>query len=91
MIITCDFLPYGLGAVLSHIMPDKSERPITFTSWTLTNTEINYSQIEKEELVIIFAVKTFHQYTYGQTVAIQTDHKPLLGLLAECKYIPSME
>ena len=91
MIITCDFLPYGLGAVLSHIMPDKSERPITFTSWTLTNTEINYSQIEKEELVIIFAVKTFHQYTYGQTVTIQTDHKPLPGLLAECKYIPNME
>ena len=91
MVIARDFLPSGLGAVLSQIMPDKSERPITFTLWTLTNTEINYSQIEKEELVIIFAVKTFHQYIYGQTATTQTDHKPLLGLLAECKYIPSME
>ena len=83
MIIACDTSPYGLGAVLSHIMPDKSERPIMFTSRTLTNAERNYSQIEKEALAVIFAVKKFHQYIYGQTVTIQTDHKLLLGLLAE--------
>ena len=71
-------------------MPDRSERPIMFTSRTLTNAERNYSQIEKEALAIIFAVKKFHQYIYGQFVTIQTDHKPLLGLLAERKGIPSM-
>ena len=59
MVIACDASPYGLGAVLSHIMPDKSGRPIMFTSRTLTNAERNYSQIEKEVLAIIFAVKKF--------------------------------
>ena len=59
MVIACDPSPYGLGAVLSHIMPDKSERPIMFTSRTLTNAERNYSQIEKEVLAIIFAIKKF--------------------------------
>ena len=59
MVIACDASPYGLGAVLSHIMPDKSGRPIMFTSRTLTNAERNYSQIEKEVLAIIFAIKKF--------------------------------
>ena len=90
MIIACDASPFGLGAVLSHIMPNKSERPIIFTSRTLTNAERNYSQIEKEVLAVIFAVKIFHQYIYGRTVTIQTDHRQLLGLLAEHKSIPSM-
>ena len=70
MIIACDTSPYELGAVLSHIMPDESERPIMFTSRTLTNAERNYSKIEKEALAIIFVVQKFHQYVYGQTATI---------------------
>ena len=50
--------------------------------------ERNYFQIEKEALGIIFIAKKFHQYIYRQTVSIQTDHKSLLGLLAEHKNIP---
>ena len=90
MIIACDVSPYRLRAGLSHIMPNKSERPIMFTPRTLTNAVRNYSEIEKEALAIIFDVKKCHQYIYGQTVTIQIDHKPLLGLLAEHKSIPSM-
>ena len=30
MIIACNASPYGLGAVLSHMMPNKSEKPIFF-------------------------------------------------------------
>ena len=71
-------------------MEDGSERPIAFASRTLSKTEWNYSQIEKEGLTIIFGVKKFHQYVYGCPFQIITDHKPLLGLLHEHKGIPSM-
>ena len=40
--------PYGVGAVLSHLMPDRSEKPIIFGSLMLPEAEKSYSQIEKE-------------------------------------------
>ena len=38
-------------------MDDRSERPITFASRTLTSVEKQYSQLGKEVLAIIFGVK----------------------------------
>ena len=43
----------------------------------MTNTEANNAQIEKEILVIVFAMEKFHHYTFGRHVIVQSDHKPL--------------
>ena len=34
-IFTCDVSQYDVGAVLSHIMPNGSEKPVTYASQTL--------------------------------------------------------
>ena len=76
IILEADASGHGLGAVILQ-----NGKPVAYASRSLTNPQINYAQIEKELLSIVFGCERFRQYLYAKEVEVHTDHKPLITTL----------
>ncbi|GKU88816.1 hypothetical protein SLEP1_g3034 [Rubroshorea leprosula] len=62
----------GLGCVLMQ-----KDRVIAYASWQLKPYEENYPTHDLELAVVVFALKIWRHYLYGETCEIFTDHKSL--------------
>ena len=88
--IETDASKKGIGVVLMQPDPNVQNtsktavpnnlRPVYYASKTLTTTESNYSNIEREMLGVVFSVLHFRHFTYGRCITVITDHKPLITL-----------
>ena len=63
---------------------------MAFASRILRTSERNYAQVKKEALLIVFGIRKFHQFLYGQFFLLLTDHKPLTSILGRSRAIPPL-
>ena len=57
-------------------------------SQTLDEAQVNYATVEKEFLVIVFALEKFHSYMIDSKVIILTDHAVLKHILKRRNFNP---
>ena len=77
--VSSDASKDGIGAVLLQETGGEW-MPIAYASRSMTSAERNYTQIEKEQLGVVFACERFHTYIYGREVTVETDHRPLISI-----------
>ncbi|KAL1446555.1 hypothetical protein WDU94_005570 [Cyamophila willieti] len=75
IVIQTDASSFALGCALMQ-----NGFPIAYASKSLTSTQRNYAQLEKEMLAILFSCRKFDQYICGNSVIVETDHSPLVSV-----------
>jgi len=86
--VYCGASQTGIGAVLLQQGDQGKERPVSFISRTLNETERRYSVIHREALALYWSVNKFSQYLLVRKFTLVSDHKPLLALFGDKKGIP---
>ena len=70
--VSCDVSKDELGCVLMQ-----SGRVVAYGSWQLNNHEWNYPTHDMELAAIVFALKIWCYYLYGDQFEVFSDHKSL--------------
>ena len=79
--IASDASSYGLGGVVLQKQDDNTWKPVVYFSRALTNTEMHYSQVEKECLAFKWLCERASDFILRKPVVGETDYKPLLPML----------
>nr|GEY86868.1 uncharacterized protein [Tanacetum cinerariifolium] len=80
--LMCDASDFVIGAVLGQ-RQDKHFRPIHYASKTMTEAKSNYTIMEKEMLVVVYAFEKFWSYLIMNKSMVYTDHSALKYLFAK--------
>ena len=78
IVLQVDACQSGLGAAILQ-----DQRPVAMASRALDSVQSGYAVIEKELLAICFGCVRFHDYIFGKSIIVQSDHKPLISIMSK--------
>ena len=94
--IATDASNVGVGGVLYQ--PDEyggditADNIVAVVSKKLSGSQLNYPAYKKELLAIVYCLRQFHSYVWGQFgVIVFTDHKPLTHLFEQRELSPAVQ
>ena len=64
--------------------------PVAYGSKTLTDTESQYANTERELLGVVASLEKFHTFSYGWSTIILSNHKPLASIVRKDLVIPHL-
>ena len=79
-ILDTDACQCGIGAVLSQVHKDGTERVVAFASRAMSKSERKYSVTRQELLAAVTFIHHFRQFLLGQHFVLRTDHGSLQWL-----------
>nr|GEV64281.1 reverse transcriptase domain-containing protein [Tanacetum cinerariifolium] len=80
--LMCNASDFAIGVILRQLQ-EKHFRRIHYASKTMTEAESNYTTMEKEMLVVVYAFDKFHSYLIMNKTIMYTDHSALKYLFAK--------
>ena len=83
--LTTDASEHAVSAILSQ-----DDHPIMYLSRRLTKAELNYSNIEKEALAIVWSTQRARQFLLGRKFLLKSDHRPLEFIFNPRKELPKV-
>ncbi|GBG81022.1 hypothetical protein CBR_g31578 [Chara braunii] len=79
-ILITDWQPEAISAILAQKGNDGREHVIEYASRTIPNERRNDLAPQGKCYAVVWGIKHFHPYLYGQKFRLVTDHEPLLAL-----------
>ena len=82
-VIDTDASAYELRCTLLQEHDEANDwRPVGYWSYSLNNSEPNYSATERECFAVVWAVRTLRPYVEGTKFTVRTDHDTLTWLMS---------
>ena len=85
IMLTTDASEHSKSGILSQ-----EGHPIIYLSRRLTNTEFNYSNIEKEALAMVWTITRARKFLIGKKIILRNDHRPLEFIFNLRKELPKV-